>query len=464
MSATGAPYRAWLIANAQRANAKGRALSHLLGLIIASEFLVGAAAGWEIPFVQLPLFSTWLDFPVRLLAVWLVVDRNWRTGRLRVGLFDVLILGYAGIVGLVYPYTAQDPSVGATLEWYRGFAGDMIRYYMIYLLVREGHNRAGFDSRIMVRWIVAALAFSAGLAILQAFNVGGIRAWSAVFYHQTVSRADEPFRAAGTATHWNGFASTMIMAVLLVMAPLNYRRLRWYEYGIAALFVLALLVSTSRGGYVTLSVVGVAAGFFFIWTRRPRTGWAFMGLMATAVAAFAVIVVALDVPRFRDLVVPPRVPSADLGSLSYRLERARQLVARGMDRPITGTGPSDTLWRSQRILYRSASSVEGTLDVTYPLIFAELGMLGLVYMGGVIFFFVRSISRRRAVHPYAALAFLTGVAFAVHSASEVLLRSQVMLLMSIVAGLVASRVIVRADEFGERRTEPSRLLPGWRHA
>ncbi|MGV3615887.1 MAG: O-antigen ligase family protein [Fimbriimonas sp.] len=459
MSAVGAPYRARLIANAQIGNWKGLALSHLLGLVIASEFMVGAAAGFSIPYVRLPLFSSWLDFPVRVLALWLLVDRNWRLGRLRMGLFDVLILGYCGLVGLTYPYTAQDPSVQASFEWYRGFAGDMVRYYMIYLLVREGHNRAGFDGRIMLRWILAAMAFSASLAVAQAFNVGGVRMWSVVFYRQTMPNPNEPFRAAGTATHWNGFASTMVLATLLALAPLNYRRLRWHEYGIATLFIFGMVVSTSRGGYVTLGAVGLAAGFYFLWTRRPRTGWSLIGLIAVAAATFLVIVVTYNVPRFRDLVVPPKVQSADLGSFTYRLERARQLTDRGMDRPITGTGPSDTLWRNERMLVRSAASVEGILDASYPLVFAEFGMLGLAYMAGIIFSFLRYASRRRAVHPYAALAFLTGVAFAVHSVTEMLLRAQVMVLVSLVAGLAASRVIVRAHEFGERRPEPARL-PG----
>jgi hypothetical protein len=249
----------------------------------------------------------------------------------------------------------------------------------------------------------------------------------------------------------------MVLAVLLALAPLNYRRLRAHEYSLAGLFILGMIVSTSRGGYLTLGAVGLAAGFYFVWTRRPRTGWSLLALIAFAVTSFVFIAVTYNIPRFRDLFVPPKVQSGDLGSLTYRLERARQLTARGMDRPITGTGPSDTLWRNERMLVKSSASVEGVLDASYPLIFAEFGMLGLVYLGGLIFYFLRYASRRRAVHPYAALAFLTGVAFAVHSVTEMLLRAQVMVLVSVVAGLAASRVILRAREFGSRRVEPARL-------
>ena len=208
-----------------------------------------------------------------------------------------------------------------------------------------------------------------------------------------------------------------------------------------------------------MGFVGLAAGLFFLWTRRPKVGWSLVGLIAAAAVSFVVIVINYEIPRFRDLVVPPKVQSADMGSWTYRAERARQLTERGLDRPITGTGPSDMLWRNTLSIYRSASSVEGALDVTYPIIFAEFGLMGLLYVAGILFYFLRFISRRRAVHPYAALAFLTGIAFAVHSVTEMLIRSQIMVLLSVVAGIAASRVIVRAREFGERRTEPSGLYP-----
>src|SRR5947207_2277396 len=114
-------------------NRKGTLLSHLLGLILASEFVVGSAAGVTIPYVSLPLFTDWLDFPLRMLGIWLIVDRNWRVGRLKVGLWDVLAIAFPIIVGLAYPITALDPSVMADFDSYKRFIGTALRFYLIYL-------------------------------------------------------------------------------------------------------------------------------------------------------------------------------------------------------------------------------------------------------------------------------------------------------------------------------------------
>jgi hypothetical protein len=419
---------------------KGKVLSHLLGIVIASQFVVSGAAHESVPYAKLPLNTAWLDVPLRLIALWLILDRNWRTGKLKFTAWDAIALGFPVIVGLAYPFSVADPTIGASSMGFKAFLGDMLRFYTVFILVREGHLRAGFDGRTLLNWVMLGLSFSASLAVLQALNVGGIRTWAEEFFDQHRSlNPNETYRARGTAAHWNGFASEMVVGLLMAASALQFRRLKWWEYGFGTLFVVGLIVSTSRGGYATLFVTIAAAALFFFVTRRPKTGGIIVGTLALAILGFAAIVLTAKVELFKDLLVPPKVESSDIGSLKYRMEQARRLMRVGMQHPIFGTGPSERLYFNENTSFYSTASVPGKLDVTYPLLFAQFGIVGIVYMLALTGFFLRFILKRYVLHPYALLAFCTGVALAVHSFSEMLLLSELMYLVSIVAALAVTR-------------------------
>ncbi|MEZ0324793.1 MAG: O-antigen ligase family protein [Fimbriimonas sp.] len=419
---------------------KGRVLSHLLGMVIASQFVVSGAAHEHIPYAKLPLNTAWLDVPLRVILLWLILDRNWRIGKLKFTAWDAIALGFPVIVGLAYPFSVSDPTIGASADGFKAFFGDMLRFYTVFILVREGHLRAGFNGRTVLNWVMLGLSASAGLALLQAANVGGVRKWSEEFFdqHRTFNQ-NETYRARGTAQHWNGFASEMVVGLLIAASALQFRKLKWWEYGFGTLFVLGLLVSTSRGGYATLFITIAAAGVFFLFTKRPKTGGIILGTLAISVLAFSAIVVSAKVELFKDLLVPPKVESADIGSLKYRMEQGRKLMKVGMQHPIFGTGPSERLYFNEHTTFFSSSSVPGKLDVTYPLLFAQFGIVGILYMLALTGFFLRFALRRYILHPYALLAFCTGVALAVHSFSEMLLLSELMYLVAIVAALAVTR-------------------------
>jgi hypothetical protein len=439
---------------------KGQFLSHLLGMVIASQFLVAGAAEHSIPYPKLPFNSAWLDLPLRLIALWLLLDRNWRTGRLKITPWEVLALGFPVLVGLAYPFSVMDESIGASTDGYKSFLGDMLRFYTVFILVREAHLRAGFNGRTMLNWVLAGLCGSASLAILQALNVGGIREWSLNFFDQNRGgMGQEGYRARGTAQHWNGFASQMIVGTLIAVSGINFRKLHWYEYGFAGLLISGLIVSTSRGGYVTLLVTAAAAGLFFLVTNRQRLGAGILAGLALTVLAAGAIVATAKLEFFEALVDPPKVDSDALGSWKYRMEQAERLIKVGMERPIFGTGPSERLYNNRKTEFYSSSSVQGALDVTYPLLFAMFGVMGIAYMLGIIGFFLRYITKAHAKHPYAMLAFCTGVALAVHSFSEMLLLSEVMYLVSIVAALAVTpfRTAVSTRQFASNTPGAARI-------
>jgi len=457
MSVAGISYRGRLQASLIASHRKGAVLSHLLGFVIASEFVVGSGAGTSVPYVNLPLFTGWLDFPLRMIGLWLLLDRNWRIGRLKLGVWDFLALAFPLVVAFSYPVTALDPSVGADFESYRRFLGTVLRFYLIYLLMREGYNRAGFRGDIVLRYILGALALSSLTAILQFFDVGSARLWTIRFFHlqDGVDFTSTGFRARGFAAHWNGFASEMVLALILLMSPLNWRRLRLWEYGLGVLYVVGLILSTSRGGYLTAFAVALAAGGYFLWTGRRRTGFVVLGALASALLVFGAVVLNVKSPLFHDLLEPTKVRSTAFGSLDYRLEHARRLVEVGMRKPITGTGPSLSLYDSPMVHYYSQSSVQGVLDVSYAVVFAQFGMIGLLYIGGLIYSLVRFGGRRRSVHPYALMGFLVGIAFGVDSLVEIIFITQPMILVSLAAGCAMSRVSSYSHELRGREFGPS---------
>lgn len=466
MSVVSLPFRARLQAHLVASHRKGRVLSHLLGIVLASEFLLGTAAGRSIPYVNVPMFTAWLDFPIRMIALWLILDRNWRIGRLKPHLWDVLALAFPVIVGLAYPFATLDPSVPTDFESYRGFVGTILRFYTIYLVVREGYNRAGFRGDIMMRYVQGALMLSALTAVAQALNIGGVRAFSQRFFasdeltRQTTGAIQrEGFRARGFAAHWNTLGAEMVLGSIMVAAPLNWRRLRWYEWLIAGVLFMGLVVSTSRGALVTYFAVGVAAGGYFLWTNRKKTGLVILSIIAITGISFLGAVITLKLPLFKGLLHPSKVRSQSLGSLDYRLERARHLIEVGQEHPLTGTGPSAMLYENRTVSFWSTSSVSGVLDVTYPLVFAQFGLVGLAYIAAVIYSLVRYGARRRALHPYAAAAFLTGIAFAVDSTIEMVFTAQSMVLVSIVAALAASRVSAYSKEVENRKFAPAPANP-----
>lgn len=435
---------------------KGTILSHLLGAIIASEFVVGSAAGTSVPYVSLPMFTDWLDFPLRMVAIWLLIDRNWRIGRLRLQLWDFIVLAFPIVIGLAYPFLANDPSVSSDFESYRRFLGTTLRFYTVYILMREGYNRAGFRGDIVIRWVLGALSLSALTAMAQALNVGGIRAFTTRFYHvEAATDIDVTgYRARGFAAHWNGFAAEMVFAIVLLVSPLNWRRLYKWEWAMAGLLTAGLIVSTSRAGYGTMAVVVFAAGCYFLWTRRYRTGLILLGGMAAALLLGAFVALTIKSKLFTELLQPPKVRSLALGSVDYRLVRVRALVKVWEQHPIFGTGPSQTLYDNPKMMYHSESSVEGVKDVSYSLILAQFGIIGILYIAGVIYSLVRFGSRRRSVHPYAMMAFLVGIAFATDSLAEIVFITQPMILVSMAAACSMSRVSSYSAELGGRKFAP----------
>src|SRR5579862_5939732 len=117
---------------------KGLVLSHLFGFALFSEFALNVLK------FQIPLTPP-NSIPIRLIALWLLIDRTGRIGRYRLGLWDVITLGFFVITaaGMVYTATTA-PGVPLSFEDFRRFGGLFFSAYLYYAVAREGINRRGF--------------------------------------------------------------------------------------------------------------------------------------------------------------------------------------------------------------------------------------------------------------------------------------------------------------------------------
>src|SRR5579862_1382705 len=138
---------------------KGLILSHLLGFALFSEIALNILR------INIPLTPP-NSIPIRLIALWLLIDRTGRTGRLRFGVLDAITLGFVLVAGIGCVYTSVVyPGVETSFEDFRRFGGLFLNAYIYYIVAREGINRRGFRPDITINWLIAGFAWSAVIGI-----------------------------------------------------------------------------------------------------------------------------------------------------------------------------------------------------------------------------------------------------------------------------------------------------------
>src|SRR5437016_2311090 len=89
---------------------KGLLLSHLIGFCLFAEFTFNFI-NIEIP------FTPPLSIPIRLVAIWLLIDRTGRIGRLRFGPWDWLIWSFVTVTAIgIFINTVSTPQLPFQLE------------------------------------------------------------------------------------------------------------------------------------------------------------------------------------------------------------------------------------------------------------------------------------------------------------------------------------------------------------
>jgi len=441
---------------------KGLLLSHLLGFAIFGEIALNILK-YDIPLT--PVNS----IPIRLIAIWLLIDRSGRIGRLRLGIWDALIGAFVLVSGIGMIYThAVSPEVPVSFENYRRFVGIFLSAYLYYLVAREGLNRRGFRPDITVYWLVAGFTWSALVGLMQTANLFHARQWSLYYANPTLDflrlasmNAAEGSDtnanlASGTAAWWNSMALEMLVAFALVFGPTFLRRPKWYEWILGMLFMAAFIATESRGGLAAFGVCAVATFLWFLYHRKYAMATIVGATVSAGVIVWLVAVFALKIERFTTTIEGETVKgSAYSQSFDSRLQQQRELIDIGLRQPIFGTGP---YFPFRGIITWSPYTINGSTDTNYGFTFAQFGLVGLAFLIGIQLYMLGFIRTSVAYRPYAFAAFFIGVAFSVHGLVEFLLYGRTFMVMNLLAAFAGSPYLVseKGRAVFRRRVKPAR--------
>lgn len=411
------------IANSQAYVAvKGLVLSHLVGLCFFLSFAVNRAITFQLGPTRL------MEWPIRLLGLWLILDRFGRFRKVKLHVWDWTHLIFAAGYGfaLIYAevYMQRDTGLINYVQW----MGSALNGYVFFLVVREGATRKGFNPEIIVRWILWTLAICSVIALLQARDLLGARGLIDRFYHQVQAEAhmegpSAPWQARGPALHANTMALMLVMGLPLFSILAAVRKLRWWEYGMIALMVFTVFATYSRIGI--LSLAAVEAAFVAVLFFKRQYYKASVALLATVglVVAFAAVVMIFDIQRYKVLVTgQSKVQfSAQSDTIGWKLRQQR--IERAIDTaekyPLTGIGAASGALNQERVLVKNEYTFGGLLLNVYVYAFVYYGIVGIAFLLGVFYcLFSQGKHLREKKAIYATACLLVGAALAVAGIAE----------------------------------------------
>lgn len=426
------------------ADRRGLILSHLLGLALFSEFTLNIFK-FSLPFT--PANS----IPIRLILIWLLIDRTGRIGRIRADFWDYVNVGFVLMTGLGLVITAtSSPQVPVSFDDYRKFIGLFTTGYVYFLVAKEGLNRRGFRPDITINWLIAGLSWSALVGLMQAANLLHARQWSQLYSSANLSwlRAvgDESAAslASGTAPWWNTMALEMLMAFALVFGPVFIRRPKWWEWWIGGLFMMAFIATQSRGGLAAFAACGIATFWWYAFHKKYKIALIIGSVFAVGVAIWLFAVFALKIERFTRTIQGEKVRgSVYAQSIDNRIATQGEAFRIGMKSPIFGTGPSFSLFAGPagKVDIYSPYAIRGAIDGTYGLVFAQFGLMGIGFLLSMQGYLIAFIRRKVAYRPYAFAAFFVGVAFSVHGVVEYLIYGRPLIILGVLAAYAGSRYL-----------------------
>lgn len=396
-----------------RAQARGRWLTHLVGLCIVAYLFLDRIWLGHLPYTGVT------DVPIRLVAIWLLLDRTGRIGRVKLNLWDALHIGFIASYGLALifadAFLVRRAGLFSFVEWAADFAGP----YLLFVIVREGTLRKGFRLEGVVAWTLAALAAAGVLGLLQAANIGPFREWSSLLYHwrhfdYRIAGPSAEWQARGPTPHANSLAFLMVLGLALVPAALRYPGIRPWAWASAAVFLAAAAATYSRMGALgSLAVMATFAGVY-AWRRTWRMG-AVWGLVLAAVGLSGLAAVyAFDVQRFKAVLEGEgRVKNTkeEFGGWYARKQGMRQALDLGLEHPVFGLGATGAGSNRMDVIVRNSYSFSAVLTGLYAYALVQYGLFGLLYVVGSLAF-LAWLATLRAL-PAHTSASAAGVAMAV---------------------------------------------------
>lgn len=427
-----------------RSGLRGLMLSHLIGFAVAVQFLLDRAVTFTLPYNRL------VDLPIRLVLVWLILDRVGRQGRMKLTAWDLTNLLFVAIMGAFAVYADLFMVRDSGLIAYFENTLRLLQPYLYFLAVREGLLRKGFRPDIVLYWIVGVVSVACIVALVQALNLGGLRQNIDIFYKQRLAEASmegpsAPWQARGVTTHANAMAMFLVAGFVSLVALINYRRMGWIEFLAGALFVVTLFATYSRTGIVTFVCLAIGyAGVLVFMKKYAAASAVGVGLVGLLVL-FVGLVEAFDIQRYqvfsKGLSVVKNDPNRGMWGW-YQRQRVVQRSTRLMEKyPVTGVAAASSALNRQRVIVKNAYTIEGLLLNTYAYAFVSYGLNGLLFIGGVLGTCFYQIKYLRTNRAFAMPAIFAGIGLLVSGFSETTMFTyQVMIPVNIVIALALSNL------------------------
>ncbi|HWA27681.1 MAG TPA: O-antigen ligase family protein [Lacunisphaera sp.] len=271
--------------------------------------------------------------------------------------------------------TIAVPLLSALFSPYRGpsvlLAAGPIAAVSLFLLLHDWLQAdPAWNGRCLGHW----LAVAAALATLVSTG-GWVMDAVALIREQQFFRSLSEARNPHPLGHSNYTAGLMLLGLpwLVQIARQSRGSLRVAAAGAAALALLNLFTSSSRGGLLGLAVLGVTA------IALAGLGWKrFLAVAAGLVAAATLFAVAN--PRIRALFTPTDPRAAPNASTVQRTAMFEAGARMGLDRSLFGWGPGATPLAYPRYRHALDGGVENALQLhSTPLqLWAETGAAGLL--------------------------------------------------------------------------------------
>lgn len=429
---------------------RGVALSHLIGFAIAIQFLLDRAVSFSLP------YNRFVDLPIRLILVWLILDRVGRKGRFKLTGWDVFQLFFVGAHGVasIYAdlYMSRDTGLFNFFEW----GLQIVQPYFYFIAVREGLLRKGFRPDILLNWIIGVISVACVIAMLQALNPVGMRHTIDTFYHQREAEMlmegpSAPWQARGVTAHANAMAMLILVGFIAVIASASYRKWGWFELLASGLMLVTLFATYSRTGIATMVALSLAFILSLFFQKKYREGFIGLGVISMLLVVFLVSVEAFNIQRYqvftKGVGVVRNEGNRGLWGL-YQRQKVLSDSVRLMEKfPITGVSAASAALNKQRIIIRSAYNVEGLLLNVYGYSFVSYGMYGIVYLCGLLGTCLYQLRFARGNRAFAGAAFFAGVVLLVSGISEnTLFTLQIMVIVNCVMALALTKLQKVRDE------------------
>lgn len=426
------------VSNAER---KGLIAAHAIGLSVFFYLVVDRLKffAFDIPHTRL------VDLPIRLVAVWFLLDRFGRTGRTRFGLWDATYLLFVAIYGLGVVYADLFMWRQTGFLNYVDWVQLVLSPFLFFVVVREASLRKGFRPDVMLLWVIGTLVFCALLGLGQALNLPGIRALSADLYRwdyfdQQMIGPSAPYQARGTTPHANSQALYMLLGFCATPALAHWPRYRKWIVPILAVFLVGAYATYSRMGMAATFATVFGVGVYLVIRRSYRTGFAVLGTLVFLAVCFVGLIYAMDVKRFKGPIEGHGVVKGATGNLeSLEGRKSASLVALriGSLYPLFGVNAVGGAINEIRVLSQNAYSFNAVLNSLVPYTFASYGLVGLLFLAGLYVSILRTPWLQSRLLFMDASLFMCGIALVAAGVTEnVVFLPQPMVLLNVLVGLL----------------------------